>query len=217
MEPLPSSLPLDIHTHHRQSGSTAIYNQRIGETLLANELPFRSIGIHPWELTPSNAEMLWANLLDALSRFPYLALGEAGLDPYAAAPLALQEALFVRQVELSEAKKLPLIIHCVKSADALIRLRRTLRPTQPWVWHGFRGKPQQATQLTQWGFYLSLGQHFPAETLAVIPPQRLLMETDESHLSIQTITERAAGILQIFPQQLTAILHENVANVFFGR
>lgn len=41
-----------------------------------------------------------------------LAVGEAGLDKLAVAPMRLQVAVFKEQVELSEKYELPLIIHC---------------------------------------------------------------------------------------------------------
>ena len=59
----------------------------------------------------------------------------------------------------------------------------------PWIIHGFRGKPQLAQQLLNNGFYISLGEHFNPQTVTIIPTNRLLFETDESTLDINTIIE----------------------------
>jgi TatD DNase family protein len=65
----------------------------------------------------------------------------------------------------------------------------------PWIIHGFRGKPQLARQLINQGFYISLGELFNPQTATIIPTNRLLFETDESTLDIDTIIERIKGVL----------------------
>lgn len=184
------------------------------------DAPFCSIGIHPWDLTAENSERLWDVLQRELERRksenrPCVAIGEAGLDKLAAAPMELQVKIFERQVALSEDCRLPLIIHCVKAVDELLAVKKRLAPLQPWIWHGFRGKAQQASQLLRHGFYLSLGEHYSQEAMRAIPASRLFLETDESALDISNIIRRAAEVRGVDAECLQETLRENVQKVFF--
>ena len=186
------------------------------------DAPFCSIGIHPWDLTAENSERLWDVLQRELERRksenrPCVAIGEAGLDKLAAAPMELQVKIFERQVALSEDCRLPLIIHCVKAVDELLAVKKRLAPLQPWIWHGFRGKAQQASQLLRHGFYLSLGEHYSQEAMRAIPASRLFLETDESALDISNIIRRAAEVRGVDAECLQETLRENVQKVFFKR
>lgn len=186
------------------------------------DAPFCSIGIHPWDLTAENSERLWDVLQRELERRksenrPCVAIGEAGLDKLAAAPMELQVKIFERQVALSEDCRLPLIIHCVKAVDELLAVKKRLAALQPWIWHGFRGKSEQASQLLRHGFYLSLGEHYSQEAMRAIPASRLFLETDESALDISDIIRRAAEVRGVDAECLQETLRENVQKVFFKR
>jgi TatD DNase family protein len=74
----------------------------------------------------------------------------------------------------------PLVVHCVKALDLLLRLRRELRPAMPWMLHGFRGKPRQMESLLEAGCYVSFGLHHNEESLRLCPLQRLMLETDDA-------------------------------------
>ncbi len=116
-----------------------------------------------------------------------LAIGETGLDALRGGDLAVQTELFKCHAAISEELKKPLIIHAVKTFQQIIALRNSLRPTLPWIIHGFRGKEEMAVQLLKHGFYLSLGEKFNPEAARVIPAACLLVETDESPLPIEQI------------------------------
>ena len=67
--------------------------------------------------------------------------------------MALQETVFIRQAKMADAAGKPLIVHLVKATDALLRLKKELKPRVPWIIHGFRGKAQLAEELLRHGFY----------------------------------------------------------------
>ena len=140
---------------------------------------FYSVGIHPWKVKEAG-ELQWQCLEEALHHPQVLAVGEAGLDRCTDVPLALQQEVFVRQARLAEQVGKPLIIHLVRAADELLRLHKLLHPSQPWIIHGFRGKPQQASQLLRAGFYLSFGERYNIETVRIVPLDRIFLETDEA-------------------------------------
>lgn len=93
--------------------------------------------------------------------------------------LAAQTALLRIHYELSETLRKPLILHIVKSFPEIIALRKQWKPTQPWIIHGFRGKPQLARELLAHGFHLSYGKKYNPASLAITHASRLLRETDE--------------------------------------
>ncbi len=69
---------------------------------------------------------------------------------------------------------------------------KKLNPAQSWIWHGFRGKPQQAGQLIKNGIYLSFGVHYPEETVKGVPVGRLFLETDDSPVDIEEVLKQVA-------------------------
>lgn len=214
---------LDIHTHQCPSNDlgTAIFNY-IDTTFSTNEIPFQkggyySVGLHPWYLSELEEEIAcqfsWLN--HCLESKQVIALGEAGLDKLAATPMDIQKAVFIKQIELSEQKRLPLIIHCVRALDELLQLKKKYHPVQPWIWHGFRGKKEQMNQLLQQGFYLSFGEFYQEEVIAATPDERLFLETDESKKKIEDLMVRAADIRSATVEQLRETIQTNVRNVFF--
>lgn len=151
-----------------------------------------SVGIHPWNVGRVTDRSL--RLLASLAAEPQVvAIGECGLDGVAEAVrsdfaakgggrreiLAAQTELLHMHFALSEQLGKPMILHVVKAYDEILRLKKLWRPSQQWVIHGFRGKPQLARQLLDHGFYLSFGRKYNAESLALTPPSRLLRETDD--------------------------------------
>lgn len=208
---------LDIHTHRREAdseGKSIInYKQLAGSPLL--EGYYYSIGIHPWELTMANIEEQLIFMINQLPDKRIVAIGECGLDKLTEISMEFQRTAFIMQITLSEQYSLPLIIHCVKAMDEMLAVKKRLCPTQPWIWHGFRGKPEQATQLLKQGFYLSLGEHYPDETMKLIPDDRLFLETDESSLDIEDILCRAAEVRGVGVEALRETIRRNIQNVFF--
>ena len=219
---------LDIHTHKSEdvSHGKAIINYPLpvddSLCLSASDVRtagkegyFYSAGIHPWKLTERNAEEQFELLQQLLVKEQFVAVGEAGLDKLTAAPMELQVRILGKQVELSEKYELPLIIHCVKAMDELLALRKECAPKQPWIWHGFRGKPEQAKQLLQKGFYLSFGMHYSSEAMNVVPDSRLFLETDDSPVDIEDVLRDAAKVRGVEVETLQAIVRKNIQDIFF--
>lgn len=208
---------LDIHTHKREAGSEgkSIINYQLLKDSPFLEGYYYSVGIHPWELTASNFDQQRDFLIELLPNKQVVAIGETGLDKLTEAPMALQAQAFAMQIQLSETYGLPLIIHCVKAMDQLLAAKKQFQPRQPWIWHGFRGKPEQAMQLLKEGFYLSLGEYYPDETMRLIPDDRLFLETDESSLDIEDILRRAAEVRGVEAGVLRGAVRGNIQKVFF--
>ena len=177
---------LDIHTHDA-SRENAIIN--LSKEVTPQPGKLYSAGVHPWDTDIPDADKTIDRLeIEAASPF-IVAIGEAGLDRLRGADLRLQ-------LKISRKTQKPIILHIVKAFAEIIRLHKELKPEEPWIIHGFRGKPQLARQLVDEGFYLSLGERFNSESASVIPSSRLLVESDESQLPIEQI---AAAFPQLDP------------------
>ena len=165
----------DIHTHDK-SRTDASINIYHNEEII--EGAYHSVGIHPWHTV--EVDSITIEKLNILATHPQvIAIGETCLYALKGAPIDKQIEIFRHHVTLSEKYQKPLIIHCVKAFNEIISLKKQLRPTMPWIIHGFRGKPQLAQQLLDNGFYISLGKHFNPASAAIIPPDRLFHESDE--------------------------------------
>lgn len=206
----------DIHTH--RFTDSAPEEVLLSCPVLKKEIPaeavYLSAEIHPWHLTAENLSCQIERMENMLSDHRVLALGEVGLDKLTECPYPIQIKAFEEIVSISEAYGKPLIIHCVKSVDELIAIRKKMRPALPWIMHGFRGKPQQADSLLRHGFYLSFGEHYNSQVMKEIPIERLFLETDESNVPIDELYNRAAAIRHISAEELKLAVLHNVNNVF---
>lgn len=208
---------LDIHTHKPEAETMgkAIINHRLLAEPQFFEGNYYSIGIHPWDVATHDFE----KQPDLLSRYlpnrQIVAIGEAGLDKLTEAPMEQQERAFIMQILLAEDKELPLIIHCVKAMERLLAIRKIYPPKQPWIWHGFRGKPEQAEQLLKQGLYLSFGEYYSHEAMKLMPDDRLFLETDDSRQDIEEILYKAAQVRGVEVETLRATIRKNIQKVFF--
>ncbi|RXI22882.1 MAG: hydrolase TatD [Candidatus Amulumruptor caecigallinarius] len=182
--PLPMIAAIyDVHTHDLDRAN-AVVNLPLGAAVPPEGC--YSVGIHPWDAGMADgAAVRWLRESAADSRV--VAIGETGFDALRGGDMDRQEELFREHASLSRIYGKPMIIHNVRGTDRLISIRRELRPAEPWIIHGFRGKPELARQLVREGFYLSVGERFNRDSLAEIPAERLLLESDDSAVDVREI------------------------------
>lgn len=211
---------LDIHAHYppaRLDGQSII-SLSVGdkdfvsslEECRSLDIPI-SIGLHPWHIDEGWKAQGYGDLIPRLNLPQVAAIGEAGIDRVRGGDIGLQLEAFEMQARLAKEVKKPLIVHCVKAFDEVIRLHKHDFPHEPWIIHGFRGKSEQAHQLLREGFFLSFGEHFNEEALRLCPLNRLLIESDESLLSIDELYMRAAPLRHIEVEELKKIVNENIS------
>jgi len=148
-------------------------------------------------------------------------IGECGLDKLASASYQNQLSAFEAQIDLANQFRRPLIIHCVRAVDDLIRLRKKART--PWVFHGFRGNPQQMQQLLRAGIDISFGFRFNEESAMQCPAEHLFLETDEgrrdsegkSDNSIAPLYATIASLRNISKEALITQTVTNASRLFF--
>lgn len=210
---------IDIHTHSPRPG--AVISMSPDEYLRQPEACgfLFSVGIHPWATadTPEADLERQLRLLKEIAGKPdVVAIGECGLDKLRGAAPEIQEEIFRRQIAVSEDAGKPIIVHLVKDTDRFLAIFRGAKPRQPWIIHGFRGKPQMVRQLLDAGrnLYISLGEKFNPATAAAIPPEHLLIETDESASPIADILRSVAEARGADPEELRRKVEANIRRLF---
>ena len=159
---------------------------------------FATIGVHPHEAALAGDHHFAR--MEELARHPrVIAWGEIGLDYfYDHSPRDVQQRVFIRQMELARAPRLPIVIHCRpsdNSTNAWDDLFRLLR--EHWassglggVLHCFTGAAAQARLGLDLGFLISFAGNvtYPKaqsirEAAASVPLDRMLIETDSPYLA----------------------------------
>jgi TatD DNase family protein len=214
---------IDIHTHDstESEGEVAVENLMAHEERSPSDHPGRlfTLGIHPWHLEPSSAEPMLEKVRALSESENVIALGEAGFDRLKGAAPDLQMSVFIEQSVISEKCGKPLFIHCVRAWDELLQAHRRLRPVQPWLVHGFRGKPELAKQLISRGMFLSFWFDFAirdgsSALFRQLPRDRIFLETDGAPLSIRDLYKKVSADLEISGEALKERIYLNFNTLF---
>jgi TatD DNase family protein len=162
------------------------------------EFVYATIGIHPHEA--KLADQAAFDRMEQLAKRPkVIAWGEIGLDYYYDhSPRELQQQVFVKQMELARAVKLPIVIHCRPSDNSEDAWDDCLRLiSEQWVpsglggvMHCFTGNAEQAKRSLDMGFMISFAGNvtFPKaqqirDAARMVPMDRMLIETDSPFLA----------------------------------
>lgn len=146
---------------------------------------YPALGLHPHFLASYQPEQL--NLLAQLiEKNPQVvAIGEIGLDKSIDFPFTEQLAICQQQLVLAQRYNLPVIIHCRKAHNELLRLLQQLKLTRGGVIHGFSGSLELAQRYVKLGFKIGVGGviTYPRakktrHAVTHLPLSALLLETD---------------------------------------
>ena len=174
---------------------------------------FYAVGLHPWR---ADALDLTAERLLTLASHPQvLAIGETGLDTLRGPALDVQMRLMHIHMQVAQALGKPVVAHMVRTTSQLFAVWRQYDNTVPAiVVHGVRGNENVVKTLVEAGCYVSFGPHFNARAARLVPHDRLLIETDDSGLDIDTVACAVAEALDLTPDALTRFAERNAARCF---
>ena len=198
------------------------------------------VGLHPEEVRADWREQL----TDIKQLLPLLregagggSIGEVGLDFYWSREFE-QEQLeaFEEQVRWSVETQLPLMIHCRKAQNELVSIiKRHAKELPGGVFHCFTGNEQEARELLQFDrFVLGIGgvltfkkSHLPEVLPAVVPLDRLVIETDAPYMApvpmrgqrnepayTRYVLQRLAEAYGVTEQEIADRTNANVTRVF---
>ena len=212
---------IDIHTHKKKGTADIELINLFAQELSADTyLQTCTAGFHPWHLNDYDERTVINRLHDMADRPEIAGIGECGIDLIIPVDLEKQKRIFLKQAGIAENKKKPLIIHCVKAYNELIRLRKLVNANMPWILHGYAAKLQITKQLLKYDFYFSFGEALLKEkqkavdSLKIIPPEKLFFETDESDIHVSEIYSFAAKILKMDINNLKKQVFENYKRIF---
>lgn len=173
-------------------------------------------------------------LLDRKSELKIVALGEIGLDYYwDASDKNRQLWFFERQLEMSVEYGLPVVIHDRDAhGDCFEAVLR--HPDARGIFHSFSGSPEMAVELTRRGWYISFSgvvsfknARKSREAAAIIPQNRILIETDCPYLAPEPFRGKlnrsdyllytlnaVAAARSVEPESLSEAIFENSREIF---
>lgn len=214
---------IDIHSHKPSLGDNVfqVFNVFFQERELPDINSSFSLGLHPWHIQYyPNPENLEKDLFEKCLSDKVLMVGETGLDKLREPGLSFQKKVFRIHIRVSEKLGKPLIIHCVKAYEDLLKIRAEEKPVQSWIIHGFDSSPEMAVSLVQQGIYLSAGERLlkkkekSRKVLSKIPLSCLFIESDDGNWTIDFLYQLVAGIYEIELPQLKKSILGNFQKIF---
>ena len=200
------------------------------------------VGLHPEEVKDDFREVLSimkSRYLDrsAHSTHPFIAIGEVGLDYYWSREFEKQQLeAFEEQVRWSVETQLPLMIHCRKAQNELVKILRKYETNLPGgVFHCFTGNEIEARELLSFErFMLGIGgvltfkkSHLPEVLPTTVPLNRIVLETDSPYMTpvphrgkrnesayVVHVLDKLAEAYQMPREEVAMMTNENVKRVF---
>lgn len=205
---------INIHTHHlSKDNGVFLFNNRFNHDKDYFSEKYYSIGIHPWD---SDIEISFTEFEKLIKDANCLAIGECGLDKLKGPNIETQKQVLILQLELAIKYNKPVIIHCVKAFDELIKICKSYLNKITIIIHGYNKNSELAKQLISIGFYLSLPLNFVIHNDVIeLDLNKLFFETDDKkNNSIQTVYGTFARKYNYDLESLKAKINLNFTTVF---
>ena len=199
------------------------------------------MGLHPEDVKED-----WQDVLAQMKDYIYsnlssaqrvIAIGEVGLDYYWSREFEQEQLLaFEKQVKWSVETRLPLMIHCRKAQNEMVKILRKYKAELPGgVFHCFTGNSHEAEELLEFqNFTLGLGgvltfkkSNLPDTLKAVVPLSRIVLETDAPYMApvpmrgkrnesayIPFIMTKLAEIYDTTTAEIDRITTQNAKSIF---
>jgi TatD DNase family protein len=163
---------------------------------LADEFPqvYAAVGIHPNSAAAAKTDD-WERIFKLLDHPRVVAIGETGLDRYwDTVPFELQQENFLRHLQLSRERNLPVIIHCRDAQEDLLPMLHVAAAAGPLrgILHAMSGDAVMAEECVALGLHISFAGNVTYKNkkfevlraaAVVVPDDRLLVETDSPYLT----------------------------------
>jgi TatD DNase family protein len=163
-------------------------------------------------------------------------IGETGLDCYwDDTPMVVQQEYFQHHLDLAVQRDLPVVIHMRESASLIIERFRAQKKLPPIVMHSFTGDVAEAKACLDLGLMISFAGMVTfkksdalREVAAIVPLDRLLIETDSPYLSpepfrgkrpneparVEHTLRCLAQVHGMVPEELAGITTDNARRFF---
>ena len=210
---------IDVHTHFFNADNDSITD--ISENYrLKNSVKLFSAGIHPKTL--KKFEELTDNfrIINLLAQEKNCAaIGECGLDKFSLQRLEEQEKIFEAQIIIAQRFNKPLIIHCVRLYNEVLRILKTADFSLPVIFHSYNGNVQTTKSLLK---YDNINFSFSEKTLTgfksleIIPLEKIFTESDMNpDTDFNGLITKVAKIKNVDFQEVADKMKKNFA--FFSK
>ena len=211
---------INIHTHHLAhppGNLIEVYNQYPWNVLDIDTN--YSIGIHPIFINQSNIEQDLITIEEHLNQKKCIAIGEIGLDKITTIDFETQISVFKKQLLIAEKNQIPVIIHCVRAYQEILQIRKQMKLTIPFIFHGFNKNQQIAQQIINQNCFLSFGKNLLYNPnlqaiFANLSAEYFFLENDDSQIPIQEIYQKAAEIRNSSIEDIKEKISINFNRVF---
>lgn len=197
-----------------------------------------AIGVHPSDVETLDIEEVISQLKELYKTSNKIkAIGEIGLDKYWVKDeeiIAKQKEFFIRQIELANELKLPIIIHDRDAHEDTLKILKEHPPLYGGVMHCFSGSVEYLKEILSLGLYIGLDGPVtyknaitPKEVAKVVPLDRLLVETDSPYLTpvpyrgkinyphyVKNVIEEICRIRSINSREIENVTCENGKKLF---
>jgi len=227
----------------QEAGVEKIYMPNIDHTSidamleLEHRYPGRCIpmmGLHPTSVKKDFEKELYV-VEEWLSRRPFAAVGEIGLDYYWDTKFSeQQQEAFRVQIAWAKQRQMPIVIHTRDSFEDSITLVEEMYDDRlSGVFHCFTGTAAEARRIREIGFLLGLGGVSTFKNAGmdkVIPDlllEQIILETDSPYLAptphrgkrneptyLPLIAEKVAEYLNVSPEGVAEVTTANAVALF---
>ena len=195
------------------------------------------LGLHPEGVTKDFQKVL--NLLHAYLEkpHPFIAIGEVGLDFYWSREFEKEQLeAFEEQLKWSIETGLPLMIHCRKAQNEMVKLMKPYAKELPGgVFHCFTGNELEAESFLLFSnFSLGIGgvltfkkSHLPEVLPKAVPLNRIVLETDSPYMApvphrgkrnesafVVEVAQKLAESYGVSIDEIARQTNENVKRIF---
>jgi len=165
-------------------GTEKIYWDRINKLCAEHKQLHPCYGLHPYWVNSHDKKNI-EQLYTYVEKNTPVAIGECGLDfRENQADKNTQLYFFEAQLEIAQSHQLPVVIHSVKATETVITSIKKFKNLKGMV-HSYSGSLEQANQLIELGFFISIGGSVTYDNakkiksvVKEIPLTSILLETD---------------------------------------
>ena len=193
------------------------------------------MGLHPSHVKEDYEEELAVVWSELNSDYPYVAVGEIGIDLYWDKTfIKAQQDAFDRQISKAIEMNLPIVIHCRDAFDETFEVLESHRGEGlKGIFHCFTGNLEQAHQALGLNLKLGIGGVVTFKNggldkvVADLKPEDLVLETDAPYLApmpfrgkrnepsyLRYVAQKLADIYQMPLEELDRITTQNALEIF---
>lgn len=197
-------------------------------------------GISPNDI-PQTEEELWKDIEEITkivkqkNNKKLVAIGEIGLDYYwNKENKKLQKQAFIKQIELANELKLPIVIHSRDASTDTIEILKNNPVHKKGIFHCCQLNQEIIKQAINLGYYISFAGPITfknaknaEECVKLVPMEKILIETDSPYLSpepnrgkrndcrnVKYIAQKIADIKKLPVEEVAKNTYENAMKIF---